>query len=189
MLDFSEVPIIDNHSHPFDLEKVTLDADSLAKVFFHGMGDIPKEGVKKAKLWGTTDELRYHLRHMGVIQTMVCQLSKLLGCPDELEAVAAERSRRTSKNFPAYVRLLYEDAGIVGSVVDAGLSMKDPLLDLIPGKVMRLFQMDPLIDNLLERTDSYKEFLREYQEGLSGAAKQEGFCGVKCHLLDRKSVV
>jgi hypothetical protein len=45
------------------------------------MGDIPKEGVKKAKLWGTTDELRYLLRHMGVIQTMVCQLSKLLGCP------------------------------------------------------------------------------------------------------------
>ena len=99
MLDFGKVPVIDNHSHPFDLEKVTLDADSLAKVFFHGMGDIPKDGVKKAKLWGTTDELRYHLRHMGVIQTMVCQLSKLLGCQDELEVVAAERNRRTRRTF------------------------------------------------------------------------------------------
>src|SRR5512139_1056178 len=102
MLDFSKVPVIDNHTHPFDLGKVTLDADSLAKVFFHGMGDIPKEAVKKAKLWGTTDELQYHLRHMGVIQTMVCLLSKLLVCPAELEAVAAERNRRTSENFAAY---------------------------------------------------------------------------------------
>src|SRR5512139_872909 len=107
MLEFSKVPVFDNHSHPFDLEKVILDAHSLAKVFFHGIGDIPKEGVKKAKLWGTTDELRHHLRHMGVVQTMVCLLSKLFGCPAELEVVAAERNRRTSENFAAYARLLY----------------------------------------------------------------------------------
>jgi predicted TIM-barrel fold metal-dependent hydrolase len=184
MLDFSRVPVIDNHSHPFDLEKVTLNADSFAKVFFHGMGDIPKEGVKKAKLWGITDELRYHLRYMGVIQTMVCQLSKLLGCPDELETVAAERNRRTSKNFPAYARFLYEDAGIVGSVLDTGLPRNDPLIGLIPAKVMRLFQMDPFVDQLLEKTGSYKELLREYQEGLNRAIKKDGFVGVKCHLAE-----
>jgi predicted TIM-barrel fold metal-dependent hydrolase len=185
MLDFTPVPVIDNHSHPFDLEKGTLDADSLAKVFFHGMGDIPREGVKKAKSWGATEELRYHLRHMGVVQTMVCQLSKLLGCPADLEAVAAERNRRTSKDFPAYARFLYEDAGIVGSVLDTGLPQKHPLLDLIPGKLMRLFQMDPLIDRLIEKADSYKELLHEYQEGLNGAVKQNGFVGVKCHLAEQ----
>ncbi len=185
MLEFSKVPVIDNHSHPFDLEKGILDADSLAKVFFHGIGDIPKEGVKKAKLWGTTDELRYSLRHMGVVQTMVYLLSKLFGCPAELEAVAAERNRRTSENFPAYARLLYEDAGIVGSVLDTGLPGNDPLIDLIPGKVMRLFQMDPFIDKLIEKTDSYKELLREFQEGLNGAVKRDGFVGVKCHLAEQ----
>jgi predicted TIM-barrel fold metal-dependent hydrolase len=122
---------------------------------------------------------------MGVIQTMVCQLSKLLGCPDELEAVAAERNRRTSKDFSAYARLLYEDAGIVGSVVDSGLPWKDPLLDLIPGKVMRLFQIDPFIDKLIEGSASYKHLLREYQTSLDGAVRKEGFMGVKCHLAER----
>jgi predicted TIM-barrel fold metal-dependent hydrolase len=185
MLDFTPVPVIDNHSHPFDLEKVTLDADSLAKVFFHGMGDIPKDGVKKARLWGTTDELRYHLRNMGVVQTMVCQLSKLLGCSAELDAVAAERNRRASKDFPAYVRFLYEDAGIVGSVLDTGLPGKDPLLDLIPGKVMRLFQMDPIIDVLLEQSESYRELLSQYQASLNRAVMQDGFVGVKCHLAEQ----
>jgi len=185
MLDFSKVPVIDNHSHPFDLEKKTLHADSLAKVFFHGMGDIPKEGIKRARLWGITDELQHHLGYMGVVQTMVCLLSKLFGCPAELEAVAAERNRRTSENFPAYARFLYEDAGIVGSVLDTGLPGNDPLIGLIPGKVMRLFQMDPLIDKLLEKTDSYKELLRAYQAKLDSAVKKEGFVGVKCHLAEQ----
>ena len=184
MLEFSNVPVIDNHSHPFDLEQGTLDADSLAKVFFHGMGDIPREGVNKARLWGTTEEVGYHLRHMGVVQTMVCQLSKLLGCPAELDAVAAERNRRTLQNFPAYIKLLYEDAGIVGSVLDTGLPRNDPLLDLIPGKVMRLFQMDPLIGRLLEISESYKEMLGEFQDALARAVKQDGFVGVKCHLAE-----
>jgi predicted TIM-barrel fold metal-dependent hydrolase len=185
MLDFSKVHFIDNHCHPFDVEKVALDADSLSKVFFHGMGDIPKEGVKRAKLWGTTDELQYHLRHMGVVQTVVCLLSKLLGCSAELEAVATERNRRTSKDFSAYARLLYEDAGIVGSVLDSGLPRKDPLLNLIPGKVMRLFQMDPLIDLLLEQSQSYKDLLSQYQASLNQAVSQDGFVGVKCHLAEQ----
>jgi predicted TIM-barrel fold metal-dependent hydrolase len=69
--------------------------------------------------------------------------------------------------------------------LDTGLPSNDPLIDLIPGKVMRLFQMDPLIDKLIEKTDSYKKFLREYQEGLNGAVKQDGFVGVKCHLAEQ----
>jgi hypothetical protein len=52
MLDFTSVPVIDNHSHPFELGKATLDAGSLARVFFHGMGDIPQKGVKRARFWG-----------------------------------------------------------------------------------------------------------------------------------------
>jgi predicted TIM-barrel fold metal-dependent hydrolase len=185
MLDFTSVPVIDNHSHPFLLEKATLDPESLARVFSHGMGDIPKIGVEKARFWGASDDLRHHLLHMGVVQTMVCQLSKVLGCPAELESVARERNRRTSESFANYAKLLYEDAGIVSSVLDTGLPKNDPLLDLIPGKVMRLFQMDPLIDKLLEQSDSYRGFLREYQASLDRAIRHEGFIGVKSHLAEK----
>jgi len=185
MLDFKNVRVIDHHSHPFELEKATLDPEALARVFFHGMGDVPKEGVKKGRLWGVTDDLRHHLYHMGVVQTMVFQLSKLLCCPAELEAVAAERNRRTSKDFAAYVKLLYEDAGIVGSVLDTGLPPNDPLLDLIPGRVLRLFQMDPFIDQLLEQSETYRELLREYRARLDRAIGQDGFMGVKSHLAEQ----
>jgi hypothetical protein len=49
---------------------------------------------------------------MGVVRTMVCQLSKVFGCPPDLDAVAHERNRLTSENFAAYAELLYKDAGI-----------------------------------------------------------------------------
>jgi predicted TIM-barrel fold metal-dependent hydrolase len=161
-----------------------MDSEGLARVFYHGMGDIPKAGIKKARQWGASDDLRHHLLHMGVVQTLVSQLSRLFGCPEELEAVAAERNRRTAESFADYVKFLFDDGRIVGSVVDSGLPKNDPLLNLIPGKIMRLFQMDPQIDKLLGESQSFREFLGAYREKLYRAVKEDGFVGVKSHLAE-----
>jgi predicted TIM-barrel fold metal-dependent hydrolase len=185
MLDFGGLPVIDHHSHPYDPAKATLDAESLARIFYHGMGDLPTPGVKKARHWGATDDLRHHFLHMGVVQTLVCQLSKIFHCPPELEAVAAERNRRTSESFAGYAKFLYEDAGIVASVLDSGLSKNDPLLELIPGKRLRLFQMEPPLEKGLEQSASYKEMLRSYQEALDRSVRHDGWVGVKSHLAER----
>ncbi|MHB0869491.1 MAG: amidohydrolase family protein [Chloroflexota bacterium] len=183
MLDFTATPVIDNHCHPIEPGKATLDPESLAREFFHGMGDLPKPGVKP-KLWGATDELRHHFPYLGVVQSLVSQLSRLFGCAPELEAVAAERNRRTSESFADYARMLYQDAGIVGTVLDSGLPVGNPTLRLIPGQTMRLFQMGPAIRRLLEQSGSYRELLRGYQEALDGAVRQQCFVGVKSHLAE-----
>lgn len=183
MLDFTDVPVIDNHCHPLDPAKTILAPESLAREFFHGMGDLPEPGVKP-RLWGATDELRHHFPNMGVVQTMVCQLSRVLGCPAELESVAAERNRRTGADFAAYARMLYKDAGIVGTVLDSDLPADDPVLKLMPGRIMRLFQMGPAIKRLLNESESYAQLLLRYQEALARAVKQDGFVGVKSHLAE-----
>ena len=183
MLDLAGVPVIDNHCHPIEPAKAALDPGSLAREFYHGMGDLPQPGAK-AKLWGATDELRRHFPNLGVVQTMVCQLSRVLECPPELEAVAAERNRRTAQDFGAYARLLYQDAGIVGTVLDSDLSPNDPVLKLMPGRLMRLFQMDPAIKRLLNQADSYAGLLHAYQKALDGAVRRDGFVGVKSHLAE-----
>jgi predicted TIM-barrel fold metal-dependent hydrolase len=185
MLDLSAVPVIDHHCHPVEPEKANMDPEALAREFFHGMGDIPRPGVMKAKLWGATDELRFHFPHMPVVHTMVCQLSKVLDCPAELEAVAHERNRRTSESFAGYAKLLHDDAGIVATVLDTGLSKNDPILDLIPGKKLRLFQFEPPIHKLLKESDSYQELLRDFQEALNRAVRDDGFVGVKVHLAEQ----
>ncbi len=40
-LDFTDIPVIDNHCHPMDPEKAFLDPGKLAREFYHGFGDIP----------------------------------------------------------------------------------------------------------------------------------------------------
>lgn len=183
MLDFTAVPVVDNHCHPITPEKATLSPQALAREFYHGAGDLPIPGVKP-KLWGATEELNHHFPHMGVVQSLVSLLSQLLDCPPELEAVAAARNRRTAEGFGEYARMLYQDAGIVVTVVDSGVPQDDPTLKLMPGRVMRLFQMGPAIQNRLKQSESYGELLRGYREELDRAVRHEGFVGVKSHLAE-----
>jgi len=48
-----------------------------------------------------------------------------------------------------------------------------------------LLQMDPLIDKLLEQSESYRELSHKYQTNLHRAIKQDGFVGVKSHLAEQ----
>ena len=183
MLDFTGVPVVDNHCHPIDPGKKTLTPELLAKEFYHGQGDLPESGVS-GRSWKASDQLRHHFPYMGVVQTAVCQLSRLLGCETELEAVAVERNRRTEESFADYASLLYQDAGIVATVLDSGLASGHPALSLTPGRVLRLFQMGPALLTLLEQSGSYTELLQSYQERLDRAVRVDGFIGVKSHLAE-----
>lgn len=182
-LHFTDSPVIDNHCHALDPRKAILDPASLAREFYHGMKDLPQRGVHPSR-WEASEVLQQHLPNLGVVQTMIFQLSKLLGCAPELDVVAAARNRHTAQSFSAYTKLLYQDAGIVGTVLDSGLPPDDPLLDLIPGKVMRLFQMSTAIQQLLQNDMSYRELLNSFQNSLEHAVRQHDFIGVKAHVAE-----
>ena len=185
MMNFKDLPFIDHHCHPYDSRKAILEPEYLAREFYHGMGDIPDLNVPKARMWGATDELRYHFPHMGVVRTMVCQLSKVLDCPPDLDAVTQERNRLTSENFAAFAELLYKDAGIVGTVIDTDLPINDPLLDLMPGRKLRLFQFEPPLQQLFKKVESYQELIKNFQNTLEHSVKEDGFVGVKVHLAEK----
>ena len=155
MIDFASSPVIDNHCHPLAIEKTILEPVALAREFYHGWGDIPDSGTFSAS-GAISPELSHDFSNLGVVHTMVSQLSMLFECPADLDAVTSERNRRTMDvGLAGYAQLLYGDAGIVGTVLDADLTQDDPLLELMPGSVMRLFQMGAIIDALLERAISY----------------------------------
>ena len=181
MLDFSAVPVIDDHSHPLNPERTTLTPERLAREFYHGLSDLSPANPPGGS-WDASPEVWEQLTHLGVVQTVTCQLAKLFGCEPDLGAVVVERNRRTAASFPAYIRLLYEDAGIVGTVVDSALAPDDPELRLIPGRITRLFQMGPVLQELLENAGSYRQLLVAYGERLDRGIRREGFVGVKTHL-------
>ena len=183
MPSFTQCPVIDNHAHVLEPEKATIEPIWLAREFFHGIADTPIPGVAKSKLWGATDELLRHFPQMGVVMTAVCQLSRLFGCEATLEAVTAERNRRTAAaGLAGYAKMLYEDAGIVCSVMDSNLPIGDPILEMTPGPKLRLLQMDPLLQKLLQSSGSYAELLRRFQEAVESAIRTDGFVGIKSHL-------
>jgi hypothetical protein len=141
--------------HVLEPQKQTIEPLWLAREFFHGMADTPTPGVAKTKLWGATDDLRFHFPHMGVVLTAVCQLAKLFGCSAELEVVTSERNRRTAAaGLAGYAKWLYDDARIVASVWDSGLPIQDPILDLTRGRKLRLLQMDPIVRKLVNTCGS-----------------------------------
>lgn len=183
VLHFTDSPVIDNHCHTIDPQKAILDRVSLVSEFYHGMKDIPQNDVHPWR-WKASETLRQHLPNLGVVQTMIFQLSKLLGCAPELDAVVASRNSHTIQSFSSYVKMLYQDAGIVGTVLDSSLPPGDPLFDLFPGKVMRLFQMSTAIRHILKNALSYREFLNSYQNSLDHAVRQHGFIGVKAHVAE-----
>ena len=183
VLHFTDSPVIDNHCHTIDPQKAILDRVSLVSEFYHGMKDIPQNDVHPWR-WEASETLRQHLSNLGVVQTMIFQLSKLLGCAPELDAVVASRNSHTIQSFSSYVKMLYQDAGIVETVLDSGLPPGDPLFDLFPGKVMRLFQMSTAIRRILKNALSYREFLNSYQNSLDHAVRQHGFIGVKAHVAE-----
>ena len=183
MIDLSLCPVVDDHCHVLEPDKRIIEPIWLAREFFHGIADIPTPGVAKSKLWGATDELNLHFPQMGVVLTAICQLSKLFACEPTLESVTAERNLRTgSIGLAGYAKMLYENAGIACSVMDSNLPLNDPILDLTPGKKIRLLQMDPLLSGLLKTCGSYKELLRRFQEGVEKSMRQDGFVGIKSHL-------
>jgi len=182
MLDFRDLPVVDNHCHVLEPDKQAIEPIWLAREFFHGMADVPTPGVAKAKLWGASDDLRFHFSQMGVVLTAVCQLAKLFDCPAELEAVTIERNRRTADvGLAGYAKILYEDAGIVASVMDSGLPLNDPILELTPGRKLRLLQMDPLVKKLLASCSSYAQLLHGLQDSVERSIRRDGFVGIKSH--------
>jgi uncharacterized protein len=180
--DFKDCPVIDDHAHVLKPKLRTLEPIGLAREFHHGMNDIQTADGTETKAWSASEELQLHLQYLGVVRTAVCQLAKLFGCEPTLEGVTAERNRRTAAaGLGGYAKQLYEDAGIVATVMDSELPINDPIFDLTPGRKLRLFQMDPLVEKLLQACGSYPELLKSFQDGVERAIRQDGFIGIKSH--------
>jgi predicted TIM-barrel fold metal-dependent hydrolase len=182
-LDFACFPVIDNHCHPLDPQKAQLDTELLVREFYHGFGDLPKRGVMPRR-WGVSESLSRHLPYLGIVQTLIHQLSKVLDCSADIDAVVNARNRQTQQSLPEYVQWLYKDARIVGTVLDSDLPVDDPILNIFPVKLMRLFQMSPALSSLLRSSSSFQELLASFQIRLDSAIRYQDFVGVKAHLAE-----
>ena len=192
MLNFDALPFFDNHTHLINcgekdgkeicLSTVEKAPWQMAVPFLHGFRDLPPPDGRGE--YGLSPELQRHVANFGIVKTMVNYLSRYLHCEATLEAVTAARNERTGKDLAGYTKALYEDQHIIAAVADLPNPMNDPLLrQCFPLKLLRLYQMDPLLNRLLKESPDLDTFMEGYLASIRQAAS-EGFAGIKCHVFE-----
>ena len=192
MFNFNSVPFFDNHTHLINwgekdgkqicLATVEKTPAELMMPFYHGFRDIPPpDGKGKGSC---TPELQEHIRNLGVNRLMVHYLSQYLNCEPTLEAVTAARNERTKKDLAGYTKGLFEDQNIIAEMADLPNPINDPLLQQChPVKLLRLFQMEPLLNRILRECPDIDSFMEKYIASMRQAAS-EGFAGIKAHIFE-----
>ena len=186
MFDFTSMPFFDNHTHRINVDNRAITPLELAIAFVHGWGPVnPADRPlgASAGIDNCTPEYERHVMNMGVVKVLINRLAMKFGCPADAESVVRERNRRVLEDGYGYAKSLYEEARIIGEVVDDGAPFESSELDCFPTRIYRLFQMDPFVRRLLAGSDSFGTLKAAFDAGVR-ARLAEGFIGVKSHVLE-----
>ncbi len=183
-MDLKHIPFFDNHTHTLDYSDRHLDPDASVGLLDHGFREElhPEKGYP-CSLEGSP-ELKYHIRHLGSVQTLVHKYAQYLGCEEDLDVIIQKRNEITDQIGQwEYARRLYEDENILWTTLDSELPLNDKGA-AFPCTVVRLYQMDPLFDRLIREIDNYDVFLKTFLDDIAEHIRA-GYIGVKCHLAER----
>jgi predicted TIM-barrel fold metal-dependent hydrolase len=166
MFDYSSLPVVDDHCHPYVIAPsvgryVPLDT------FFPVPGDaeaaVAHRDTMVYQRWATR------------------QLAGFLGCDATPGAVAEARAAVGDER--EYVARLFADARLVGLVVDMGYPQPPIALEVFrektPIPVAPLYRIEPAIKEMLDARLSYGELVRRFEDGVRRAIRDEGYVGLK----------
>ncbi len=168
-LDFTEIPIVDAHCHPFTEKTNVIRAKELPRLVT--FCDV------------------VHAEHALAYRQMIHELSNFLSCPSTAEDVTKARNTKAVQ-YTDYIKQLFDDAKISTLMVDDGyseISVEHPIPEveiddfrkLIPCKVLRVTRLEPLIKTALDRSSKFEEFLTNFQTSLKYAVKKRGAVAFK----------
>src|SRR3954449_12118216 len=157
MIDLSNVPVIDNHVHPWRASSAQLGPEQLAidMAFSEAVvTSVRTEFLPEAEL---QESLRLFRRTSISTRVLLHDLARFLGVADTWEAVTEARNREAGKDYRAYTTRLFNDAGLVGLMMDEGGSRPrvtpDDLEQIQPATVRRVARTDNFIRDLLPQHD------------------------------------
>ncbi|CAN5466795.1 amidohydrolase family protein [soil metagenome] len=165
--DFSSLPVIEDHSHPYVIDKVSGRYNALDSF----LGVI---GSQEPAALAHRDAMIYQ-------RWATRKLAEYLGCEPTPAAVA--KARAAVGDERAYRESLYADARIEGLVVDTGYPYPPTdvarFLAETPVPVARLFRIEVLIRELLAEKLTWTEFRDRFDDDVRAAVREKGFKGVK----------
>jgi predicted TIM-barrel fold metal-dependent hydrolase len=175
MIDLSDVPIVDNHVHPWRASTRHLTADQLAgEVAF---SQTVVTSVRREFL--PADQLDPALKlfrdtNLGV-RYLRTELARFLGVSDDWSEIEAARNAAAGADYRAWTGRLFDDVGLKVLCVDEGGAVPritlQELGQIAPLQLRRVSRSDNLIRDLLPEVSDWSEFFRRYQESLDAAIR------------------
>ena len=183
MLDFSKLPVVDAHCHSYLSSPKVMGRNEFAR--YSNILAAPPNFLD-GKFKPSLDQLQRSKSRLSAMDEqqpysnlMFRWLSEFFHCKADLEVVANARSAR-AQDFDSYVRELFQNVGLEGLVMDGAYPpLTDEDLQHFPANVVKIFRLEPLINELLAKHDSFEDFCSRFDSGIRKAVEGEGFVGLK----------
>ena len=183
VLDFSKMPVVDAHCHSYLESPKIMNGSEFSRQsnvlaappsFLESRFKPPDYQLQRSR-----GRLSAMDREQVYSNLMVRWLSEFLRCKPEFDAVATARSGR-AEAFDEYVRELFENVHLRGLVMDGAYPpLSDSDLIHIPAKVVKIFRLEPLINDCLARCETFEEFCAVFDSSIRSAINDEGYVGLK----------
>jgi hypothetical protein len=175
VIDLADVPIVDNHVHPWRASSRHLTADQLAgEVAFSQTvaTSVRREFLPADQLEPSLKLFRDTNLGAGYLRT---QLARFLGVSDDWPEVAAARNAAAGADYRAWTGRLFDDVGLKVLCVDEGGALPritlEELGQIAPLQLRRVARSDNFIRDLLHEISDWPEFFRRYQASLDDAIR------------------
>ncbi len=154
-LDFSDLPVLDNHCHLFATE---YEAHEISALLNMSLNEMPVRDLRQTLIF------RKYLR----------ELRSLLQLPEGSEdELLAERTRRAEIDFQQWIKTLFLDCGIETMLIDLGYKPADQNLESferqVPARIHYLFRAESALDELWTRFRSRELDLTEVENRFESA--------------------
>jgi len=173
VIDLSDVPVVDNHVHPWRASSRRLTMPELAgQVAFSdtALTSVRQPFLPAAELEPLLDGLR--VTNLGV-SYLRRELAKLLQVDDDWPAVLAARNAAAEADYRSWTARLFADAHIATLLVDEGGAQPRITLaelgEYVPAQLRRVARTDNFIRDLLPEEDSWSRFRERYDLALDEA--------------------
>ena len=175
MIDVTDLPVVDNHVHPWRRATQHLTADTLA-------GEVAFSQTVVTSARGEflhSDQLAPSLAlsrdtNLGA-RYLLSELARFLQVEADWPAVEAARNAAASADYRAWTGRLFEDVGLNVLCVDEGGARPritlDELAAIVPVRLRRVARSDNFIRDLLAVDGDWSTFFQHYQEQLEEAIR------------------
>lgn len=175
MFDFSSLPVIDNHSHPYEFTPDPArykPLDTFVGVGYHEPGAVEHRDAMLYQRWA------------------VRQIAGFLGCAATPDAVAAARAAvQDERTYRAH---LFSSEQIEAIVADTGYPWPpvnvEAYAELTPVPVLRVFRIEPLIKQLLADRLDFDALAGQFDARIRKAIREDGFVAVKSIIAYRTGI-